>query len=69
VCQWLHATFGLTAADARAGDNYALGRVATNGHLGVCRWLHATFRLTVADWEPYAGSAKLPVAAWVATLR
>ena len=49
MCQWLHATYDLTSADARADDNCALRYAAEYGHLSVCRWLHATFHLTAAD--------------------
>jgi len=54
--------------DARAGNNWAPRQAAVRGHLGVCRWLHTTFGFTGAEWKTYASPAKLPVAAWLASL-
>ena len=73
MCQWLHATFGLTSADVRAQDNWALRSAAQYGYLGVCSWLHATFALTPADaraWDNWAlrGAAEnghLAVCRWL----
>ena len=45
----LHATFNLTADDARSGSNYAFRCSCTFGYLNVAKWLHATFNLTAAD--------------------
>lgn len=39
----------LTAADARAGSNYALRFACLNGHLEVAQWLVAEFVLTAED--------------------
>ena len=73
MCRWLHATFGLTPADARACDNYALLFAAKYGHLAVCQWLQATYGLTIADarsddnyamrWA--AGNGHLGVCLWL----
>jgi Zinc finger, C3HC4 type (RING finger)/Ankyrin repeats (3 copies) len=49
VAHWLTEAFGLTAADARAGDNAALRGACTGGHLSTARWLAARFGLTVDD--------------------
>ena len=35
VAQWLHATFGLTPADARLNNGAALRRACASGHLAV----------------------------------
>ena len=49
AAQWLVATFGLTADDARARDNWALRWSCEKGHLAVTQWLVETFGLTAAD--------------------
>ena len=49
VLKFLHNTFGLTADDARADDNYALRLAAENGHLEELSCLHDTFGLTDVD--------------------
>ena len=40
---------GLTAADIRVGNNWALRRACANGHLKVAQWMTATFGLTADD--------------------
>jgi hypothetical protein len=47
LAQWLVATFGLTAEDARR--SLVLHRSCANGHLAVAQWLVATFNLTAAE--------------------
>jgi hypothetical protein len=47
VAQWLVATFGLTADDARARNNYAFRASCIYGHVNVAQWLVATFGLIV----------------------
>ena len=49
VAQWLHATFALTASDARCANNAAFRKASASGHLAVAQWLHTTFELTGAD--------------------
>ena len=49
VCRWLADRFGLTAADARRRNNYALLCAAQNGHLAVCQWLVERFHLSAYD--------------------
>ncbi len=41
MAQWLAATFGLGADDARAADNDALRGACRNSHPEVARWLVA----------------------------
>ena len=49
MLKFLHNTFGLTADDSRADDNYALRLAAEYGHVDVLKWLHETFGLTDVD--------------------
>jgi hypothetical protein len=49
VCEWLTQELGLTAQDARSGNNYPLRHAAINGHLAVCQWLTERFGLTADD--------------------
>ncbi len=49
IAQWLAERFDLTAADARAEDNYALRQSCANGHLPVAQWLADRYELTAAD--------------------
>jgi predicted 3-demethylubiquinone-9 3-methyltransferase (glyoxalase superfamily) len=46
MCQWLAETFGLTAEDARAKDNFAFHWAAKQGRLPVCQWIVDTFGVT-----------------------
>jgi hypothetical protein len=74
LAQWLAATFGLTAKDARGDlNNCPLLDSCANGHLAVAQWLTATFGLTAEDarcWENYAlrfscANGHLAVAQWL----
>jgi hypothetical protein len=49
LAQWLVATFGLTAEDARSWDNLTFRTTCANGHLAVAQWLVSTFGLTAED--------------------
>jgi hypothetical protein len=75
VAQWLTSAFGLTATDARSGNNFALRFSCENGHLAVAQWLVSTFGLTLADARALNDSAffmscangHLAVAQWLAS--
>jgi len=77
AARWLVTTFDLTAADARAYDNYALCWSCERGHLAVAQWLVETFGLTTAedarDVYDYAmcwscSNGHLDVARWLVSI-
>jgi hypothetical protein len=49
AARWLVATFGFTAEDARAVENYAFRRACEHGHLETAQWLVDTFGLAAED--------------------
>ena len=68
ACEQLYSTYGISNADARAREKYALLYADEPGRLEVCQRLHTTFNLTPADWGVYATSAHPATVEWVRRL-